>query len=168
MMPEWLAGAFSLTREISSKIALPVFVVSAVILIFPERYDAAIGVDVLRKEYKTFIGFFFLFSFAVLASNLVWWCATALKPMLRDQVFILFNKGALKRLTEAEKAVLRRFIQDGESTISASVNNGTINLLEYKGVIIRSSNIAIHYTTFPWILQPWARAYLTKHQSLLI
>ncbi|MCW8057501.1 superinfection exclusion B family protein [Agrobacterium tumefaciens] len=166
-MPEWLTSAFSLTREISSKIALPVFITSTAILFSPDQYARTIGIDGLRNDYRILIGFFFLLSLAALTTNSIWWVAAALKPMVKDQVFIFLNKSVLKDLTNDEKAILRRFIRNGESTVGAEISNGTMNLLEHKRVVARSSNIAIRFTTFPWILQPWAREYLTKHPDLL-
>lgn len=166
-MPEWLTNAFSLTREISSKIALPIFMTSAIILFAPTSYANMLGIEEIRSAYRILLGFFFLLSLAALATNGVWWIAAALKPMVRDEVFIFLNRKVLKNLTDAEKDILRCFIIEGRSTVSAEISDGTMNLLEQKRLVLRSSNVAIRFKTFPWILQPWARDYLRKHPELL-
>ncbi|NEI89482.1 hypothetical protein GR248_01495 [Rhizobium leguminosarum] len=166
-MPEWLTNIFSLTREISSKVATPIFVTTGLILFLPDDIASTLGIDELRHTFRTWIGFFFLFSAAALAVNFVWMIAAILKPPIRDFIFIQLNNSTLRTLLENEKAVLRPFIHDGEASIHGNVNDGTINLLEHKRLIARSSSISIRYTIFPFILQPWVREYLTKHPELL-
>ncbi|MBY5849698.1 hypothetical protein HFN51_03875 [Rhizobium leguminosarum] len=166
-MPEWLTNIFSLTREVSSKVAMPILVTTGLILFLPDEIAGTLGIDVLRHTLRTWIGFFFIFSAAALAVNLAWMIAGVLKPPVRDFIFIHLNKSVLRTLLEEEKAVLRPFIRDGAASIHGNINNGTINLLEHKRLIARSSTISIRFTIFPFILQPWVRDYLTKHPELL-
>lgn len=166
-MPDWLTSAFSFTREISSKVALPIVITTAIIFFLPDHYAGIIGVDEIRDKYRVLIGFSFILSLAALLTNGIWWVASAVSPMVKDKMFVFLNKSVLKGLTDGEKSILRRFIREGAATVSAEISDGTMGLLERKRVVARASNVAIRFTTFSWILHPWAREYLTKHPDLL-
>ncbi len=166
-MPDWLISIFSFTREVSSKIALPIFITTVLILFLPDGIAATIGIDELRHTYKLWIGLFLLFSFAALVGNLAWTIGSFVKQPIGEWFFVYVNKGVFKNLLEDEKKVLRMFINDGQTTVPASINDGTINLLEHKRIIARSSTISIRFTVFPFIMNPWARSYLSRHPHLL-
>lgn len=164
-MPSWFVELFS--REISSKIALPVLVTSALTLFATDEYANILGIDAFRSEYRLWIGVAFLLAASVIVTNSLWVTASFLKPWARDWIFVQTHKGCLTSLTADEKVILRQFIINGDSTVYADVNSGTINLLVHKNIAYRASSLSLRMTRFAYILHPWARAYLEKHRNLL-
>ncbi|MBD9445735.1 MULTISPECIES: super-infection exclusion protein B [unclassified Rhizobium] len=166
-MPDWLTNIFSLTHQISSRVALPILITTALILFLPDPYAGALGIDQFRNTYRIWIGVFLLLSAAALLTNFAWAIWDLVKRPIWDWYFIQANKGLLRQLTADEKIVLRRFIHDGEASVSAQLSNGTVSLLEHKRILSRASSISAPFGAFPYIMQPWAREYLTKYQYLL-
>lgn len=164
-MPSWLTDMFS--REISSKIALPILVLSALTLFAPNDYAKILGIDGFRSEYRLWIGAAFVLSSSALVTNAIWSAAIFLKPWVSGWVFVQTHKKNLHSLTSDEKAILRLFIIDGESTVYEDANTGAINLLVNKHIAYRASNLSLRMTRFAYILHPWAREYLEKNRRLL-
>lgn len=166
-MPEWLSNLFSLSKEISSKVALPIFIATCMLLFLPTTYSVTLGLDQFRDAYRIWIGVILLVSAAALITNALWALGRFIKPWVWAHAFVFTNKSSLYSLTNEEKAILRRFILDGEASVGAAVSSGPINLLERKNVVVRASNLAAFHTTFMYIMQPWARTYLSKRKHLL-
>lgn len=166
-MPGWLTDVFSLTRSISSKAALPVFLALGLVLYLPAPHAEPLGIIEFRQAYRIWIGALFILSATALASNFIWAIGGILKPWLRDLLFIWWNRPVLRRLTEDEKAILRVFIIEGKSTVTAEVTSGPINMLVAKNIVYRASTLSVRYTIFAYVLQPWAREYLEKKPHLL-
>jgi hypothetical protein len=166
-MPEWLTNLFSLSREISSKIALPICVTLGLVLFLPSNSAQTRGIDQFRDSYRIWVGVLFLLSAAALISNLLWVVGRFIKPWVKEWLYIRINRSSLHNLTEDEKVILRRFIVDGNSTVAEDINSGPINLLENKKIVLRASTISLRLTTFSYLLQPWAREYLAKNRDLL-
>lgn len=166
-MPDWVTNAFSLTREISSKVALPIFLTTSATLFLPEAYAATLGLDQFRDAYRMIIGALLVLSAAALVTNCIWWIGKALRPWINGHIFVRRNKWALESLTTDEKQILRAFILNGQSSVSAEISDGVINMLVKKQVLFRASDVASYFTTFNYIMQPWAREYLTKRPHLL-
>ncbi|TIL56727.1 MAG: hypothetical protein E5Y79_28395 [Mesorhizobium sp.] len=166
-MPDWLSSLFSLTKEISSKVALPILIATSALLFLPDTYSQTLGLDQFRDAYRIWIGVIFLISGAALITNLLWALGRFIRPTLLAWRYIRAKRANLRGLTDSEKAILRVFIDEGKASIVADMNDGDINLLEHKKIIVRSSNMSVRYTAFPYVLQPWAREYLLKHRALL-
>lgn len=162
-----MTNLFSLTREISSKVALPIFVTLSLVLYLPDNYAGTLGIDQFRNTFRIWIGVLWLLSAAALLSNMLWALGRLIKPRLLEWRYIRAKRASLKGMTESEKAILRQFINDGRASIVANMNDGDINLLEHKKIIIRSADVSIRHTQFPYVLQPWAREYLEKNRELL-
>ncbi|MER9506018.1 super-infection exclusion protein B [Mesorhizobium sp. M0579] len=166
-MPEWLTNLFSLTREISSKVALPIFATLALVLFLPDVPARALGILQFREAYRIWIGVLFLLSAAALISNLLWVIGRFIKPWVTQWLYIREHRKSLQVLTEDEKIILRSFIVDGAASVSANMNSGPINLLVNKDVVVRASDLSLRYTVFSYLLQPWAREYLENNRNLL-
>jgi hypothetical protein len=103
----------------------------------------------------------------MLASSIILSLKDTFKPMARDWLFVAFNQKVLRNLTNAEKEALRPYIIEGEVAVSFRLGEGVVNLLERKKVWSRAANTSVYYDKFHYIMQPWAREYLTKNKDLL-
>lgn len=166
-MPEWLQNFFSLTREISSKVALPVCVTCLVVIFAPAYLPDVTGLKEFKQATSPWIGGILVISASALVTNFLWKISEIIKPVLQEKILIHRSKSGLNNITEEEKLILRKYIFDGEAYVSMPVSNGTINLLERKMVVSRASELSSHYTNFHYILQPWAREYLEKNLNLI-
>ncbi|KXF78540.1 hypothetical protein ATN84_01740 [Paramesorhizobium deserti] len=166
-MPEWLTKLFSLSQEISSKVALPMFLATTAILFLPDEYASRIGIDELRGQYRLYIGLILVIGGTALASNLLWAIGGFIKPYLKERVWLYHRRKVLLDLTNDEKAILRCFIFDGRSEVHADISNGTINLLEGKKIVTRASSVSSLNMKWAYLIHPWARTYLKKHPELL-
>jgi len=155
------------SREISSKIAVPIFVFSALTLFASDYHAKVLGIEGFRGEYKLWIGVAFVISLSALVTNAIWSVVIFLKPWAKDWIFVQTHKKSLHSLTADEKDILRRFIIDGESTVYEDVNSGPINLLVNKNIAHRASTLSLRMARFAYILHPWARDYLEKNRRLL-
>jgi hypothetical protein len=166
-MPSWLSSFFSLSHEISSKTALPIFCATLLILFLPSEYAAVLGIDKFRDANRIWIGAFLILTVCALVSNGLWLVFRLAKPWIKQTIFIRAQRGVLHDLTNDEKAILRKFIIDGEAAVPAQYGSGPIELLENKQVVARTASVAIHHRTFMYIMHPWAREYLAKNRRLL-
>lgn len=166
-MPEWLSGLLNLTREISSKIALPIFFAASIILFIPDRYAVRIGIDNLRVEYAFYFGLLLIISATALICNFLWSVFDLYKGYLKQELFVFHQKRNIKSFTNDEKIILRKFIKEGETEIHGSPASGVLAMLENRNIIIRASNIGIGPHGFSYIMQPWARDYLSRKPKLL-
>lgn len=166
-MPVWLSNLFSLTKEISSKVALPIFIATFVLLFLPDAYSQKIGLDQFRDAYRIWVGVLLLLTGAALITNAIWAIAGFLRPKINTWLFVREKRKTLRSLTADEKAILRRFIIDGEASVHANLNSGPINLLEHKQIVTRAADVSVRLTIFSYIMQPWAREYLERKRDLL-
>ncbi len=166
-MPEWLSSVFAIAKEQGTKAALAILLVTGLILFLPLQYLEKLGVAEASSDHRLWIGLCFLTSLAIVTVNFCAFTATYVGPMIRDQVFIFLHRSVLRKLTPAEKMVLRPFILDQQASVTGNVNDGVMELLQQKNVISRASSLSLRGTLFSWILQPWAREYLEKNPQLL-
>ena len=74
----------------------------------------------------------------------------------------------LLNLTRGEKAILRRFVIDGETAITASINDPVVSTLAVKKILVRTANVGFPGSmNFPFTLQPWARKCLIRRRDLI-
>ena len=88
--------------------------------------------------------------------------------------YIAENKESRKRresfqyLSPPEKALLAKYYIDKTPTQYFEITDGVAKGLEAKGFIFRASNVAAHYMTFAFNIQPWAWKCLQVNPSLVI
>ena len=73
----------------------------------------------------------------------------------------------LKKLTEDEKAVLRKYVANNVRTQHLSFSNGVANGLEAKQVLYRASSLGMHGDYFAYNIQDCAYSILERHPEYL-
>lgn len=150
-------------KKIPSGLFFSVALLLAFIIFMPLNWADLLGISEFRINYRIWIGPAFLLVLAMLSSHIF----SFLKVSASDFQLKRERIGLLTTLTHDEKDYLREFIDKDTSTISKDISDGVIGSLNSKGIVYRTSNIGLHYRTFPFSLQPWARALLKKKTKLL-
>lgn len=159
----------SVTKLLSAKYMIAVFLCAGFSLFAPCRILDGVGVADFRDEYRTFIGIAFLST----AALLVVYSAIALGRVFRS----IRNTAARRRmeerylctLAEAEKRLLRIYVWQGQATQNLPIQDGVTGGVQAKGIIYRASSLsnADYPPTFAYNIQPWAEEYLKGHPELL-
>jgi len=144
-----------------------VLLLSSFLLFLPSESLDRLGLEDFRNSQKSWISLVFLGSIAFLgsyAAEEVW--ITGKKTYLERRQ-LRSRQDQIANLSPSEKNVLREYIGSQEATRCFEISDGIVNGLVVKGILYCSSNISVHYTSFPFNLQPWAWKYLNKHPEIL-
>lgn len=166
-MPEWLTNLFSLSREISSKVALPIAVTLGLVLFLPDPFAGYLGITEFRDTYRIWVGVLFLLAVAALLSNALWLFGRSAKSRFSTWRLLRAARRSLSSLTNEEKEILREFVMSGKASVTKEISGGAINLLANKQIVSRASTVSVIGTKWNYVLHPWARSYLEKNRHLL-
>jgi hypothetical protein len=148
------------------KIYLAAFIASAALLFIPDSLVTQLGLEEIRRTYRTHAGIVFIAAASLLAVNIISFIVRiALRPW-RDRQFNRAVYRTLRELTQPEKDFLRAFIFGHANTVTAPINDGVAGGLAAKQIIYRSSNIS-YGLEWPYNLQPVPRKLLSAHPELL-
>lgn len=163
--PTMLSMIFNKIADVKTSLFLAI--ASGLALFVPDGWAHTFGIAEPRTEYALFFGLAFLLSAGYLISSIL---IGSWESMVRKYKEIQYFKAGRKQLTnmtEDERAVLRHFMHKGKSKVGYPVGDGTICLLEMKGVVLRASVASTRGVVFDYVLQPWAREELEKHPEHL-
>ena len=164
---EWIASIVTAVINGGWKIYLAVLIASAALLYLPENTIAQIGLDEVRRTYRTQGGVALVLSASLVATHLI---SILWNVILSPWYQWRFNRVILQTLTELthdEKVFLAPYIASGENTQFTSIYNGVAKGLEAKQILYRASNVSAPGGSFPYNLQPYARKILTSRPHLL-
>lgn len=164
-MIEWLATFFQ--KRLIAATALPVFVTTSLLLFLPNEFLEKLSIIELVEGNGPYLGFAWLFSLAIILTSIILKIGTVSAPLLKEWWEVRRLKKLLANLTDDEKEFIRPFVIDGKASISAEYADGVANLLIKKNIVARPSNLAVHFSKFAHVLQPWARKELEKRPELL-
>jgi len=142
-------------------------VASGVLLFAPAEVSGVLSLDPFVAEYGWLLGVVFLMSTSLLLGTGLAWIFTNSGSPLYQWWQTRRLQGFLRDLSPPEKVVLRQFMADDATTQYFEYQDGVVQGLVHKRVLWRASNVAAHFTTFPFNIQPWAREYLRKNPKLL-
>lgn len=143
------------------------FVASGLALFLPSRLIGQLGLDDLIRSYRMYVGLTFLITASLLFVQLMSLLWSLASMPFENWLFERRGVKLMEELTEEEKAFLRPYIANGQTSRHAAINDGVAQGLAAKKVIFRSSNIGHVFGGFPYNLQPYVRRLLTKRPELL-
>lgn len=143
------------------------FVASGLILFLPNRLISQLGLDDLIRSYRMYVGLTFLVAASLLFVQVVSFLWSLVSTPYEDWLFERKGLKLIEELTEEEKAFLRPYIINGQTSRAAPIGDGVAQGLAAKKIIFRSSNIGHLFGGFPYNLQPYMRRLLTKRPELL-
>jgi hypothetical protein len=163
---EWIESMITAIINAGWKIYLAVFIASAALLFIPDSFVSQLGLEEIRRTYRTYAGIAFVASASLLAVNIISFIVQiALRPW-RDRQFNRAVYKTLRELTQAEKDFLREFIYGQANTVMAAISDGVAGGLAAKQIIYRASNIS-YGLNWPYNLQPVSRKLLSANPELL-
>lgn len=156
---EWL--------KLSGKQAFILCVISSILLFGNNELIQKLGLLEARDLVKTWIGIVWLLFLAVLATEIIHPVYSWVALRIEWRVNLKKYQRRLHNLTPDEKEFLSGYLRENTRTQAGEYSGGTINGLVSEKIIYRSSNMAYHFTTFPYNIQPWAWEYLNSHPECL-
>jgi hypothetical protein len=141
---------------------------TGILVFMPESVLNKLGLLAFVSTFRGWLGGAFVLSMALLLGN-------GLSAALREVgKYITEIKESRKRresfqhLSPPEKALLAKYYIDKTPTQYFEITDGVAKGLEAKGFIFRASNVASHYMSFAFNIQPWAWKCLQDNPSLVI
>ncbi len=149
------------------KVLLGISIFCAVAILMPDQLLHRIGFLPYTGSIRQYLLIALLLSSSLLLSHFIFSLFPVLKGRFNGKVIIHRGKKRLKQLTQAEKEILRGYIQNDTMTQTFDCTNGAVLALEYEHIIYRASALSQEFTDFPYNIQPWARKYLRRNQNLI-
>lgn len=162
-----IAEAVSKLAPIATWLLLTTAAVTAGMVWAPPGLASSLGVTEFRETYRLWIGLFFFFSCAGILTRLLLEGTARFRKFCREQKKVNVLKYHLKQLNPDEQKCLLPYIEEKVSTQYVGMENGIFNGLQAKGIVYRSTQVAVRGFIFGWNLQPWVQEYLRKHPRLL-
>lgn len=156
---EWL--------KLKPQYMLPISLTTGVITLGPPTLLHALHLEGIAKTYPAWFGGAFLLSTALLVSHGAFLGVGTATRHCRAKKAQKLRIDRLHKLTDAEKAVLRGYFDEGTPTQHLRMSDGIAGHLEGFRILFRSSDVSVHQDLFPYNLHPWAREYLSLHPELL-
>ena len=161
-----IAEFFKLPLKIFAAIALG----TGLILFLPESISEKLYLIELRESFGFVIGLIFVISVSIVGISLI----ICLVKLISDRVLYAKSKRIseqyINNLNDYQKSIVCFLYDEPSHTGGLPWNDGAVRLLEQNFLIIHVGN---HHLTssfnpdFPYMLQPWAVDYLSKHIELL-
>lgn len=162
---EALANLFELLK-VPIEYRIGAFIVSAAIVLLPDRFLTAIGVLQYREKGKPYFWLLFiLVTISVIAA-----IVGVIKFKIQGYLFKRSGQKRLLFLTTDEKNVLRRYIEGKTRCSYLDASSPLVQELVSEFIIYRSTRISspMHgFAAFGFNMHPWAWEYLNEHPELL-
>ena len=142
-------------------------IVAGLMLWGPDRFIDGLGLQEFIDEYRIYLGVVFLVLLATalpdalqMATGEGWrrWQARRRRQHPEE---------CLSALTEPEKDLVRRYINEGTRTQNLEISDGVASGLVSASVLYRASDVSIGMMFFPYNMQPWAWEYIQAHPEVL-
>ncbi|MBV6503040.1 MAG: hypothetical protein AKCLJLPJ_01103 [Fimbriimonadales bacterium] len=151
--------------KLKPQYVLPVTLTSGALLFVPQDKFKLVGLDVLPRDYKFWIGLAFLLSVALLASHAIFASGVAAKDARSKKQEMKERIESLSNLTPQEKGILKRFVDGKTKTVKLNPG-GIAGSMEVQGLIFKSANVG-SVVSWSYTMQPWLWHHLQAHPEVL-
>lgn len=151
----------------SAKHALPVALVTSILLISPQHFTDRLGLSEFVRSYRMWIGLACLFSFSLLLSLFLFAIKDPLFKWYQMKTSLRAAKAYLRRLTPAEKRVLAKYVLFNTKSQNLDCQSGITNGLADAHVIYQSASIGSLIEGFAYNIEEWAWSELKDNPGLL-
>ncbi|MBW4707584.1 superinfection exclusion B family protein [Roseobacter sp. YSTF-M11] len=168
-MFEGLLTSLSQLRPLAWRLALGLFFFSCLLLATPQNILKLLSLDSLVEAFRTETALTLFFSLSFLTVEVFDVAQKYFKNRYKNWVYRRNARQFILELSGDEKTVLKRFLEDDQSTIILSYSDGTANMLEGKNLITRSSSLGIPGggDRFAYSIQPVALRIIKSEPTLL-
>lgn len=149
------------------KYLIAIFLVLASLLFLPNEYIVKLGIEPIVQKHKMIIGLAFLCDALFIITHGLDYLFKLIRVWIKYKSFVREGKKRLSSLTEDEKVILRKFIENGSRTSYLSIRNGNVIELVNSKIIYKSGEVAVYDFNFAHSLNQWAWDYLNKNKKLL-
>lgn len=153
--------------KLSGKQAFVVLVITSILLFGEASLLQKIGLAEARETFRLWIGILWLLSVSLVVTELFYPIYKWISQKIEFRVNLKEMHKRLHHLSPDEKEFLAVYIINNTKTQSADISDGVANGLKGLNIIYRASNVAYHFKTFPFNIQPWAWEYLKEHPECL-
>ncbi|HTK30717.1 MAG TPA: super-infection exclusion protein B [Candidatus Saccharimonadaceae bacterium] len=142
-------------------------VATGLVLFLPESSVKQLGLGALRAVFKPWIGAAFILSSVLAVTS---WARRGWEQWSQHRV-LLTRRDAwhnrLRNLPNDEKQILRQFMTLGAHNLPFHLSDGSVLSLVAKRVLHRPSQVIENVEETTYILNTWARDFLTEHPEVL-
>ncbi|MEE6367191.1 superinfection exclusion B family protein [Escherichia coli] len=149
------------------KYLIAIFLVLASLLFLPNEYIMKLGIEAIVQKYKMLIGLAFLCDALFIITHVLDYLFKFIRAWVKYKSIVREGKKRLSNLTEDEKVILRKFIENGSRTSYLSIRNGNVIELVNSKIIYRSGEVSVYDFNFAYNLNQWAWDHLNKNKKLL-
>lgn len=147
-----------------------VMIGAAGLLWLPGSWLRPMGLDVLREEYRGWIGLVWFVYLGAVVYHLVNWGETRWKKLRGVSGKRRRMKARLARLTAGQKAVLTRFLEGDRSYLDLPTNSDEVRELVASGILVSGYvyNVDPDFDSYgTYRIDEWALRYVTENQGLV-
>lgn len=130
------------------------------VILLPTKTIKSLKLFDFKQKHTTLFGIIILLITAYYATIIIMIAYKKIKARFKIKRELNYKTKLFETLSKEERSYLNRFYDSKMKQLNNSAafeaNDGTVTLLEHKGIIVRGSNISLSGTLFSYILQPWA------------
>lgn len=140
--------------KLSPRYLLPIAIFTGFALFAPSQWLEAFGLVDWIERYRPFFGIAFLASTVLLLSSGImvvydWWEEWRKEAQQLKQL-----REGLRNLSEPEKEILRKFVNNGITTEYFRMSDGVVGGLMTKKILYRPTNLSRSHDVFAYNVQP--------------
>ena len=157
--------------QLPKRVAWPIVFVCILLLWGPKGFNTGLGLDLFINSYRVWVGVVFLFFLAVGLIPLFPWAYSHIAHAFEKRKLIKDAKEKIKNLTQEEKEIFKRYINNNTKTQDLDIQNGVVARLRKIGFIFLGFEVSYGGRrgsyTFPVNITDWAWDYLHEYPELL-
>ena len=142
---------------------------SGIVLLLPDDLASKLYMSNFRSQYGFAISLTFLVSFSILICYLIVAIAKSIKDNIKAKKVVHIQENIARNLDEYEKDIMREFMRSSDRTVLLPMNTGIVRTLQHKMLIAPAGSTHLVDMSFeiPFLIQPWAHEFFTKHPECL-
>jgi hypothetical protein len=153
--------------KLPPKLLFALAAICGVLVFASESLLEALGLSSIVETLRGWIGFGFVAFSALLLAHFGAWLVGAVKPLVKERLFIRLHRKRLHQLDDAEKKLLAEFIAQNRRTLRCDIKDGTVTVLTREHILAPAAQVGDLIDGMAHAVQPWAWEYLCAHRDLL-
>ncbi|MBN1882280.1 MAG: superinfection exclusion B family protein [Deltaproteobacteria bacterium] len=160
-------SAFVIDQLKDPKIALFLFISSALLLFLPQSILTHLEIDAFIEGKRRLIGLVFFYSVKCFLAILVFWVLVRIKDKIKAKRLAQNGRPALRDLTSEEKTFLAGFFVLESKTQHIDVRDISLDGLICNNILFLASNISLAESRINYHMHSWVWKELKRYPELL-
>jgi hypothetical protein len=153
--------------KLSPRYVVPLAIALALLLFGPRWLLDGLGARPFVLQSRPYLGATLLLFVVMMLHAWIPPSAQWVVSWVKQQFTLRALRARTHDLSDAEKAILRGYFDEGTNTQYFDLSDGVVSGLEHAKIIYQASIVGQDMTIFAYNLQLWARTYLRAHPELL-